>query len=303
MLFSLMDGAHRLQWWGAIGLLSSSCCALQLLLNALNFGCAGFNNILGPLRPTLCALTLCVQSAVWYTALNAPVPQLAYVAPCTALAVGLTLLPELTYFWVSRAVKAKAHTGLTTGVQSCLALAVEGMGCVSCTKKVAEVLDSFPEVLSREIIFEEKRVRATLSLGVEEARELLLPRLLASVAEAGFQAELAELSVPTGEKLSESPDALSASEGSPQASCCEAGLLSGAGVAGLPLSIAAAWLQFVLFYYFIVASYCCYLLLFCLYYFHICCCVIFICCCVIFIVLLLVIVLLFAVALFILFSF
>ena len=39
----LLESAHRLAWWSAIGLLSSSCCALQLMLNALNFGAAGLN--------------------------------------------------------------------------------------------------------------------------------------------------------------------------------------------------------------------------------------------------------------------
>ena len=33
------------------GLLSSSCCLLQILLNFLSLGCAGFNKLLGPLRP------------------------------------------------------------------------------------------------------------------------------------------------------------------------------------------------------------------------------------------------------------
>merc|ERR1712099_132214 len=44
-----------------MGLLSSSCCALQLLLNALSLGCGGFNNWLGPIRPQLLALTVGLQ--------------------------------------------------------------------------------------------------------------------------------------------------------------------------------------------------------------------------------------------------
>ncbi|KAL6063341.1 Mercuric transport protein MerT [Balamuthia mandrillaris] len=35
------------------GLLASSCCVVQLLLNALSFGCAGFNTVLEPYRPVL----------------------------------------------------------------------------------------------------------------------------------------------------------------------------------------------------------------------------------------------------------
>jgi hypothetical protein len=50
---ALMSLAHRMELWSVLGLLSSSCCALQLLLNLFSFGCAGFNTILGPLRPFL----------------------------------------------------------------------------------------------------------------------------------------------------------------------------------------------------------------------------------------------------------
>ena len=54
---ALLRGAHGLEWWAALSLLSSSCCALQLLLNAFSLGCAGFNTYLGPLRPFFLALT------------------------------------------------------------------------------------------------------------------------------------------------------------------------------------------------------------------------------------------------------
>merc|ERR1712188_357460 len=58
------------------GLLGSSCCILQLGLNVLSvfdivhIGCAGFNVILGPLRPYLRALTLTWLVVLWYHALG-----------------------------------------------------------------------------------------------------------------------------------------------------------------------------------------------------------------------------------------
>lgn len=64
----------RASWFSAIagGLLSSSCCALQLLLNLLaslnilHVGCAGFNTVLGPARPMLRGMTLLVLAQLWY---------------------------------------------------------------------------------------------------------------------------------------------------------------------------------------------------------------------------------------------
>eukprot|EP00662_Eupelagonemidae_sp_cell21_P021877 gene21877-57317_t len=86
----LVDGTHRGAWWAAVGLLSSSCCAVQLALNALNFGCAGFNSVLGPLRPVLCAVGACAHAAMWHAARR----RVWDWAPWTAAAVALTLLPE-----------------------------------------------------------------------------------------------------------------------------------------------------------------------------------------------------------------
>lgn len=89
----MMGAAHRMAWWSLLGLLSSSCCALQILLNAFSFGCAGFNTTLGPLRPTFVALTLLVQATSWHVALPRPW-QWAPTAATTLLAATLTLLPE-----------------------------------------------------------------------------------------------------------------------------------------------------------------------------------------------------------------
>ena len=40
------------------GLLSSSCCLLQLVLNTFAVGCAGFNKVLGPIRSQVCGVPL-----------------------------------------------------------------------------------------------------------------------------------------------------------------------------------------------------------------------------------------------------
>eukprot|EP00931_Biecheleriopsis_adriatica_P063448 TRINITY_DN38429_c0_g1_i1.p1 TRINITY_DN38429_c0_g1~~TRINITY_DN38429_c0_g1_i1.p1 ORF type:complete len:479 (-),score=107.12 TRINITY_DN38429_c0_g1_i1:48-1484(-) len=246
LLLTLMDGANRLAWWSAIGLLSSSCCALQLMLNALNFGCAGFNTVLGPLRPSLCALTVCLQAAVWYTAIDKPF-QLIYVMPCTAFAAVLTLLPEVTYLWVSRKAPNTGLAGSSggQGSRSSLHLSVDGMGCVACTKKVAEVLDSVPQIISREVLLEAKKVKAFLSVEAEEARRDLVPNLLQRISDSGFKAELAEIQDLDGAAAMEVQKATDQVASTPlaDASCCEASLFSGGGLAGLPMSIGAGLLS------------------------------------------------------------
>ena len=62
------------------GLLSSSCCAIQLLLNMaaslniIHVGCVGFNKTLGPLRPLLRSITLLIMGKLWFNNLTTPDP-------------------------------------------------------------------------------------------------------------------------------------------------------------------------------------------------------------------------------------
>jgi len=145
----------------------------------------------------------------------------------------LTMLPEITYLWVSRTVSTAEKTA--GGLRSSLELDVDGMGCVACTKKVAEVLDSVPQVLQREVQLEQKRVKALLAVRAEEARDEVLPKLLQSIADAGFKAALAGIEDVDTMTPVESVEAIDQAE----LSCCEGSRLSIGGSAGLPLSIGA----------------------------------------------------------------
>jgi hypothetical protein len=57
--------AEDLSLWFLMGMLSSSCCIVQLVLSALSFGCAGFNTWLGPVRPLMLAITTWLQLYSW----------------------------------------------------------------------------------------------------------------------------------------------------------------------------------------------------------------------------------------------
>ena len=53
VLYKAMSFSQEMGAWVVISLLSSSCCAFQLILNFFSVGCAGLNSILGPMRPFL----------------------------------------------------------------------------------------------------------------------------------------------------------------------------------------------------------------------------------------------------------
>lgn len=172
---------HAIRWpryasscWDVLGpLMASACCALQLVMNLLNAGCAKFNTILGPWRPFFlgCLLVTSLHSS----------PLLR----CSQLF--LAFLPELLHLRSQR-LRRKGRHGRSSQ-RGMLELRVPGMGCVACIDKVTTTLQTLPEVLHCDAWLEEEggRARVRLSAGASTATNERLVRVLQS---AGFQAEL-----------------------------------------------------------------------------------------------------------------
>ena len=62
ILYQAMSFSHQLGAWIIISLLSSSCCAFQLILNCFSIGCAGLNSVLGPMRPFFVSIVTITQT-------------------------------------------------------------------------------------------------------------------------------------------------------------------------------------------------------------------------------------------------
>ncbi len=112
-------------------LLSSSCCALQLIINAISgWGCAGFNTVLGPVRPLLLPLLLL---STWNLL---PQRSLGW----TALSLFLAFLPELVYVFNSIArdqwKKQNDTSSQNNAVTATIQLAIPTMGCIACVNKI-----------------------------------------------------------------------------------------------------------------------------------------------------------------------
>lgn len=153
VLEQMMHGAQRMAWWSLLGLLSSSCCALQIMLNAFSFGCAGFNTTLGPWRPTFLALTVAVQTISWCVAYGRPY-QWAPTAASTALSAVLTMLPEVLALWTARRERLAAVSGSSTG-QKNIQLQLSSLGCSACVAKVSSVLGAMPQVCTHRVCLED----------------------------------------------------------------------------------------------------------------------------------------------------
>lgn len=180
-LLQLKVLAERLEWSFVLGLLSSSCCALQLVLNLFSVGCAGFNTVLGPLRPYTLAFTVMLQSAAWRTALKASL--FRPILPVSSLMCAfLSLLPEMLHIWVQRRDSIDASDANEINV------IVTGMGCTACTAKVKSALEAVDGISSCIVNLEEGVAR--LRLEQKDRDGTVVENVVQALQEAGFGGKL-----------------------------------------------------------------------------------------------------------------
>eukprot|EP00984_Skeletonema_dohrnii_P002365 scaffold821_cov123-Skeletonema_dohrnii-CCMP3373.AAC.5 len=179
-------------------LLSSSCCAVQLIINALSgWGCAGFNTILGPVRPLLLPLLLI---STWNLL---PQRSLGW----TALSLFLAFLPELVYIFNSLARnqwKKEKYTSLqNNAVTARLQLAIPTMGCIACVNKIDTSIrqcDSATSITQEKSWLtegSEKGGKAELKISAQSREEIdkVVQNVVTAIKNAGFESETESLQI------------------------------------------------------------------------------------------------------------
>ena len=203
----LMAIANRYAWWSMLGLLSSSCCALQILLNAVSLGCSGINNILGPCRPTLLAFTIISITVSWAVAWSRPF-QWRSTGLSTSFSGFLALLPELVDLHTrSKAHRRRLRQALDDGRLDDLLLRPDNgngwtvlqfhiptLGCASCVSTVSSLLDGLQiekvQVINHRVIFEESLVEVEVSLSDDNTTNHdVWDKVSREFASAGFPAK------------------------------------------------------------------------------------------------------------------
>lgn len=198
----MMAMANHYAWWSILGLLSSSCCALQILLNALSFGCSGINGLLGPLRPTFVAFTILSIVASWVLASPRPY-QWRPTALSTGLSTILTLMPEFIDLHTRRrAQRRRLCAALDGGKLDDLLLYpniekrtkktcmfyfhLPTLGCASCVAHVSSLLDSLDSVVNHRVIFEDGIVEVEVVSSDNANHDLLWHQVSSELSGAGF---------------------------------------------------------------------------------------------------------------------
>jgi len=177
-------------------LLSSSCCAIQILLNVLagGVGCVGFNSVLGPLRPYFISLLIVTSSS-------------SRTFASLVLNWCIALMPEIVYLVNQRQIFTQNQTSGDFsqpldhwGYEATIHLKIKDMGCAACVNKINESMrrldknngDKYIKRAESWLNDEEKggRARLVIALSNEDEIDILVKDAVQIVERAGFHCTL-----------------------------------------------------------------------------------------------------------------
>eukprot|EP01065_Artemidia_motanka_P013720 TRINITY_DN1769_c0_g2_i1.p1 TRINITY_DN1769_c0_g2~~TRINITY_DN1769_c0_g2_i1.p1 ORF type:complete len:186 (+),score=35.21 TRINITY_DN1769_c0_g2_i1:73-630(+) len=156
-------------------LLGSSCCVVQLCLNALNFGCAGFA-VLDPYRPVF--LTLSTLTLGWKATEDSRRGRFnpaSFAATCLATA-SLALSPFIVRWYNRRG---------SVSMLSKRVYDVAGLKCEACAAGLRRTLSRSEAITSVSVRFESK-AKSTLLVGTDGRIATADASVAAALKKKGF---------------------------------------------------------------------------------------------------------------------
>jgi hypothetical protein len=147
------------------GLLGSNCCALQLVLNSLGFGCAGFA-ILSPFR-----LHIVLASSVALLVLK----PFRHSLPVHSrflqggLFCSLVFMPEWIHLYSSNGIHYFASGSVDYLPSTPVLVRVSGMKCAACGERARTISVSVPCVLGAAVFWESGFIKLQTISGIDSA--------------------------------------------------------------------------------------------------------------------------------------
>jgi copper chaperone CopZ len=171
-----------------VPLLASACCLLQLAMNVLSIGCAGFNKILGPLRPYFMSFLLYLTFIGWNARTNS---SMTSRLAATMLRLSVALLPEVLDAWNRRSALNTVSSALPNrNLIATVQLDIPTMGCVACVRSVNNALRQIPGVEHAASSLNDKgnggKAQVRIAADSEDDVNAIATTLQAAVADAGF---------------------------------------------------------------------------------------------------------------------
>ena len=167
----------RISWINGLagGLLISSCCLVQLILNLFGIGCAGLNTLLLPYRPLFISLTVISLTYSFYR-YRPSKWHLTFIVICT---LSLSFSPELLRIYnnqFSRSDLVDSEVFITHWK-------ITGMHCEGCRAAVIQSLRKLDGVLRVNVNLETGRAELTTRNTINT------DTVVQAVQSAGFQAK------------------------------------------------------------------------------------------------------------------
>jgi copper chaperone CopZ len=177
-------------WMHQLGLplLASACCLLQLVLNALSIGCAGFNKHLGPVRPYFVSLLLYLSIVDYYSGSRQRPLQLLFRWT-------IALLPELLFAWNNNRMivpqKQRPRTNNVNDIERTtmtIKLVVPTMGCVACINAIQNAVSRVDGVESVSSHLQETGGETVVRLSSPNGSSVAVTEqmIVKAIADSGF---------------------------------------------------------------------------------------------------------------------
>ena len=189
---SLLRGMHRVEWWSAIGMISSSCCLIQVILSFFQVGCASFNSWLGPIRPYSLAMLSCTLASSWYIAFTRPWLQTS-TASISAYALILSMSPEILAFGSATLSKMRRVEKRSIPHRFVAEVRFEKIGCISCLHTIRTIALRFDDIVRTKESIENGAVHTYLSCESEELAKETLEKFTQEALASGFPSTLRSL--------------------------------------------------------------------------------------------------------------
>lgn len=193
VMVTIMTTAHRLALWSVISLLSSSCCAFQLILNMFSVGCAGLNSTMGPLRPFFIAVTTISQLWQWISIQK--VEQYPQAFASLVLTTWLTFLPEILYIYVhfygaKNGAFCPGAESNTDNFSAKYSIKVSGMNCIACVQTIKRAIESTEGVKAVDVQLEQGEAHVLLAgPSNKERNQKVIELICENVMNTGFEAD------------------------------------------------------------------------------------------------------------------
>jgi len=172
-------------------MLASACCLLQLGLNLLSVGCAGFNTVLGPLRPYFISLLLYLTAVSRFSKHTMMMTSSWRWTTVTAMRWAVALLPEALHLWNNRATflpRKNPEAATNSKLHAVVQLEIPTMGCVACVNSVNKALNELDQVVTAKSSLKDSGGQAEVKIAANTQAEVdaIVASLTNAVNEAGF---------------------------------------------------------------------------------------------------------------------